>query len=186
MTRQPDFSPGAPPRAAPLSTTDRAGLAVGGLLLLLALVAGLRARGELDLARQELARARAAAQSAEERARARAERVEPAEEQLRAQARLGPAAPPPRVLADLQALLPPGVRCERISLAYGSDLRLELAVLARAARDYDRFLDALEASPRFGDVVPGRENRDGEVHSVLTLRYVPAGAPGPPGAGGRP
>lgn len=185
MSRQPDFSPGAPPRGgAPLQPADRAWLAAGGLLLLLALAAGLRARSDLDLARQQLERARAAAQSAEQRARSSAERLEPAEAALRALARLGPAAPPPRVLADLEALLPPGVRCERIALAYGTDLRLELAVLARSARDYDRFLDALEASPRFSEVVPGRENREGEVRSALSLRYVAVA--GAPGAGGPP
>ncbi len=189
MSRLPDFSPGAPPRRTALPLAERLWLAAGGLLLALALVAGLRERQELDLARQQLERARLAAQAAEERARVRAERLEPAEAELRAQARLGLLAPPTQVLAELQAVLPGGVRCERIALSYGSQLLLELAVMARSARDYDRFLAALEASPRFTEVVPGRENRDGEVRSALKLRYVPATgnaatrAPGAPEAG---
>ena len=176
MSRLPDFSSSAPP-VAPLGSAERAWLAGGVLLLLAALLAGLRAQQDLDLARVRLDQARNEARSAGERARARGQRQEPAEAELRGQARLGLLAPPQRVLADLEARLPRGVRFERIGLVYGADLRLELQVTAREARDYDRFLEALEASPRFAELVPGPENREGELRSSLGLRYVPE--PGP-------
>lgn len=176
MTRLPDFSSSAP-RPASLDGHGRAWLAGGALLLVTALGAGLRAQQDLQLARQQLERTRAAAQTAAQRARTRTDRLDPAEAELQAQARLGPLAPPPRVLAELEALLPRGVRFERIGLAYGPELRLELQVLARQPRDYDDFLGALEASPRFADVVPGSENRDGELRSSLALRYLPEARP---------
>ena len=54
---------------------------------------------------------------------------------------------------------------------------LELQVTAREARDYDRFLEQLEASPRFAELAPGPENREGELRSSLGLRYVPEPRP---------
>ncbi len=176
MSRLPDFSSSAPP-AVPLAGADRAWLAGGALLLLAALLAGVRAQQDLELARGRLDQARSQARSAEARARAGSQRLEPAETELRGQARLGLLAPPSRVLADLEARLPRGVRFERIGLAYGADLRLELQVTAREARDYDRFLEQLEASPRFSELAPGPENRDGELRSSLGLRYVPEPRP---------
>ncbi len=176
MSRLPDFSSSAPP-AVPLGGAERAWLAGGGLLLLAALLAGAWAQQDLDLARGRLDQARNEARSAEERARDRGQRQEPAEVELRGQARLGLLAPPQRVLADLEARLPRGVRFERVGLVYGQDLRLELQVTAREARDYDRFLEALEASPRFTELVPGPENREGELRSSLGLRYVPEPRP---------
>jgi hypothetical protein len=81
--------------------------------------------------------------------------------------------PPSRVVADLVPLLPAEVRLEGLDLRYGDALSLDLSVVARTAPAYDRFLAALERSPRFGELVPGSELRQGEVRSSLSLVYRP-------------
>ena len=82
-------------------------------------------------------------------------------------------APPPRVVADLAALLPDDVRLEGLTLSYADGPGLELQVSARRARSYDLFLDRLAASPRIADLVPGSESRDGEVRASVRARYQP-------------
>jgi hypothetical protein len=78
------------------------------------------------------------------------------------QALLSLEATPPVVLAALAAVLPPD---------YGGVLQLRLQVVARDAAAYDLFLSRLEASPQFGSVSPGEENRDGEVRAVVTASW---------------
>jgi hypothetical protein len=80
-------------------------------------------------------------------------------------------APPPRVVADLAELLPAEVRLDELRLAYGARLEVSMKVSARRAASYDLFLERLSASPRFGDVRPGDENRGGEVKAQVRAAY---------------
>ena len=81
--------------------------------------------------------------------------------------------PPPRVLADLETLLPPDVRLLALSLDYGERLALRLQVAARRAASYDLFLQRLQESPLFTDVRPGEEVRDGGVRAQVEAAYRP-------------
>jgi hypothetical protein len=84
-------------------------------------------------------------------------------------------APPPRVLADLAAVMPGDVRLESLALTYGQAVALEMQVVARAAPAYDAFLQRLEGSPAFTDVTPGDESRGQEVRGTIRVLYRPAG-----------
>ena len=95
---------------------------------------------------------------------------------LAAQAVLSGEAPPERVIAAVAELLPGDVRLESVSLAYGRQLVLELRVAARRPASFDLFLDNLQRSPSFTDVLPGEEDRTGEMRALIRGRY----APGPP------
>jgi Tfp pilus assembly protein PilN len=80
-------------------------------------------------------------------------------------------APPPRVLARLAELMPGDVRLEAVSLSYANPLALQIDVSARNASSYDLFLDRLQRSPHFADVLPGEENRDGELRTSIQMTY---------------
>ena len=82
-------------------------------------------------------------------------------------------APPPRVLAQLGALLPPDVRLDALSLTYGRTLELEMRVVARTSGAYDRLLERLEACPRLKDLVLGAESRAGRVETTVRATFVP-------------
>jgi hypothetical protein len=87
------------------------------------------------------------------------------------QALLTSEAPFPRVVAALADVLPPDVRLERLGLAYGRELAVEMAVVARDPRAFDRLLERLDASPHLRDVRPGPENRAGEVRTVVRATW---------------
>jgi len=89
------------------------------------------------------------------------------------QALLTTEAPPPRVLADLVALMPGDVRLDAVSLSYGEPLGMRVDLVARNAASYDLFLDRLQRSPLFADVLPGEENRDGELRTSIQMTYRP-------------
>lgn len=81
-------------------------------------------------------------------------------------------APPPRVLATLAELMPADVRLSSVSLRYGGErLELEMTVIARSSTAYDVFLERLSTSPAFEGVLPGEENRDGEVRAAVRAGY---------------
>lgn len=92
---------------------------------------------------------------------------------IASQALLTADAPPPRVLADLVALMPGDVRLDGVTLTYGEPLGLQVDVAARSASSYDLFLDRLQRSPLFADVLPGDENRDGELRTSIRMTYRP-------------
>lgn len=85
---------------------------------------------------------------------------------------------PERVLSDLRDLLPDGVSVATLKIEYLPDAsaRLEFGVLARGPEAYDRFLDALSKSKRFGDIKPGSESRPGFVRASVTATHRPGGA----------
>jgi Tfp pilus assembly protein PilN len=162
-----DFSTN--PRPVPRSRLDLALLAAGAAALVwsascahLSWRDAREKRARVEEARRELAEAR--------------ERLPPtarpsADAAFARQALLSLEAAPPVVLAALAAVLPPDVRLDRLDLDYGGVLQLQLEVVARDAAAYDRFLSRLEASPQFGSVSLGEENRDGEVRAAVRASY---------------
>jgi hypothetical protein len=67
--------------------------------------------------------------------------------------------------------MPPDVRLESVSMHYGDRLELEMRVVARSSSAYDLFLEKLQSSPLFERVLPGEENRDGEVQAAVRAAY---------------
>jgi heme exporter protein D len=84
---------------------------------------------------------------------------------------------PDRVLRDLESVLPEGVSLVTLKLDYTGEAtaRLELAVVAQGPEAYDRFLEALSKSPRFGDIRPGSESRPGLVRATVSATHQPKG-----------
>jgi Tfp pilus assembly protein PilN len=81
--------------------------------------------------------------------------------------------PPSRVLQDLVALMPAGVRFESLQLTYGRELGIEAQVVARRVADYDEFMERLAGSSRFGSLEPGPETREAELRAALRAVYRP-------------
>jgi Tfp pilus assembly protein PilN len=75
------------------------------------------------------------------------------------------------VLADLAALMPPDVKLDSLNLAYGEGIGMSMHVSARSAGAYEAFLQRLESSPLFEEVVPGEESRDAGVTASIEMRY---------------
>jgi hypothetical protein len=147
---------------------------LGTLALLLSVLEAAHAWRLGHAVSSRLARARQEVE--EQRARVQEmERRRGPEEGVSAQAVLTLEAPPPRVVAELGALLPPDVKLDGLSLDYGARLALEMQVSARHGGSYDAFLARLENSPLFADVLPGDENRAGEVRATVRARYRGAG-----------
>lgn len=165
---RPDFSTrGRRPEAR---TGDLAFLGVSGLALVLALSSAAGAWSDLRRAGADLAKARNEAEAVALLARAHEARKGP-DALLSARALLTAEVPPPRVLADLETLLPPDVRLVSLSLDYGERLDLGLQVAARRAASYDLFVQRLQQSPLFTDVRPGEEVRDGGVRAQVQAAY---------------
>jgi hypothetical protein len=93
---------------------------------------------------------------------------------LGAQAALTGQAPPERVIAEIAGLLPADVRLESVVMSYGGQLQLELRVAARRPASFDAFLERLQRSPLFAEVLPGDEDRTGDMRAMIRARYVPA------------
>ena len=162
-----DFST-RPQRSGP-GPLDLAMVALAALAFLWASYAALRShrdarerRASVDEARRELESSRARLGALESR---------PGDVSLARQTLLTLDAPPPRVLAALAALMPDDVRLDGVSLHYGDRLELELRVIARSSTAYDVFLERLQSSPAFEGVLPGEENRDGEVRASVRAGY---------------
>jgi len=149
-------------------------LVSGALVAVLAAHAAGTARATLGAARARVEQLRREADA--DRSRIRTIESSPGPtERFAAQALLTAEAEPPRVVADVVALLPPDVRLEALGLTYGSRLEVDLQVAARRSGAYDRFLERLAESPRFRDVLPGAESRDGDVRAAVRALYQPSG-----------
>lgn len=172
MRRQPDFS-----TRPDLSRRARAweALALGGaaVLLLASAAAALSAARQARVAEAAVTGLRREVLEARERVRALEGRRR--SDLLTSQLVLTAEAPPARVLAELAELLPPEARLESLSLVYGSRLELEAQVVTRRPASYDLLLERLQASPRFGDIQPGPEARQGEMRALLRMTH--AGVP---------
>jgi hypothetical protein len=162
-----DFS--TRPRDAGPRTLDVALVAVGAVALLwsayAAFAAGREAaarRASVTAARQELESSRTRLGDLESRS---------VDATLARQSLLNLDAPPPRVLEELAAVMPSDVRLASVSMKYGERLELELIVIARSSTAYDVFLERLQSSPAFEHVLPGEENRDGEVRATVRAGY---------------
>ena len=141
-------------------------MAAGALALVAACWGALDAWREERRVRERVDQARIESQATRAKAEAFEARSDPAQ-RLALQALLSAEAPPTRVVSDLAGLLPPDVRLESLRLVYGSRLQVEMRVSAKEAAAYDEFLGRLERSPAFSEVLPGDENRDGELHAVV-------------------
>lgn len=178
MSTLPDFGTRAPRRARG-ATPARPWTVAGAGLVVLAMALALSARGRLDLARAAEADARVTAKEARARVAAARAGQDPGTLALATRARLSALAAPPRVLADLQALMPAAVRLEQAGLTYSDHVDLELRVVARSAGDYDAFLERLSQAAAFHVASTGPENREGEVRALIRLRYAEAPHAGP-------
>jgi hypothetical protein len=154
-----------------LWTTDSALMSAAGVALVVAGLMSWQASADLDRRRVEVARATREADEIVERARVAESRRTPGDAVLAAQARETAEAPPPKVVQELSALLPPDVRFQSLDLDYRDHLVIDLRVVARRAEAYDLFLARLGESKAFGDVVPGPETRQGDLTASVRLSY---------------
>jgi hypothetical protein len=142
------------------------------VLLALAAVGLALVAGTTLLTRQTLAETRKAL---DDRRRDPAMRRTPArgdsQRVLASQALATSEAPPGRILAELDSLMPADVRLNGATLIYGEGVMVELVVVARETAAYDRFLQRLASSRRFSDILPGAESRAGAVTAPIRMRY---------------
>jgi hypothetical protein len=169
----PDFSTRA--RRRSLDTAEMGLLGIGLTTLLLAGYATSTSWAALKKVRQDVDETRREAGAAQARLRSLEGRSTPGES-LAAQAYYSTEAPPPRLLAELGALMPADVRLESVTLDYGEQVQVALDVRARTSASYDLFLRALEASPHFVGVLPQDESRGtplrGQVRATYRLEGV--------------
>jgi hypothetical protein len=165
---RPDFSTGV--RRPDVRTADLAFLAVTALALSLAVTSAAGAWGDLRRATANVLKVRSEGEAASLLARAHESRKGP-DAALSARAFLTAEAPPPRVLADLEELLPPDVRLRTLTLYYGERLDLAMEIAARRAASYDLFVQRLQESPLFTGVRPGEEARDKGVRAQVRATY---------------
>ena len=172
LLRQPSRDFSTRPRRRAARPFDLALLAAGSAALLLSAYATVNAWNGRQRARARVEETRRETQAAQSRVRELEAQREPAQAAAY-QALLTVEAPPPSVLADLVALMPGDVRLDAVSLSYGEPLGVRVDVVARSAPAYDLFLDRLQRSPRFADVLPGEENREGELRTSIQMTYRP-------------
>ena len=169
VTRQPDFSTAVRPGEWRWGW-QRLGVAVGLLALALSAISVWRSRDEARSARERLAVVRREVEASTVRLRS-LEALAGATGERLARAAAAREAAPEQIVSGIAAVLPGDARLEGLSIEYGADVSLELRVLARDASAWDRLLERLERAPGFRGVVPGPEDREGEVRSVLRARW---------------
>jgi Tfp pilus assembly protein PilN len=81
-------------------------------------------------------------------------------------------AAPPRVLERLAELLPGDVRLETVTLDYGEHVDLQLRVAARNPASFDMFVERLQRSRWFTQVLPGEEVRKGGMTATVRGRWT--------------
>jgi len=165
---RPDFSTRG--KRAEVRGLDLVLLAAAALALALAVTSAAGAWGDLRRAAADLEQARRETVDAADRTRALQGRKGP-DAVLSSRAFLTAEAPPPRVLADLESILPGDVRLVALTLDYGERLVLGMQLAARHAASYDQFLQGLQQSALFADVRPGEEIRDGGVRAQVQAAY---------------
>jgi hypothetical protein len=163
-----DFS--SAPRRTRVTPRERALLAGAALLLAAAGYSTAAAWNDLREAAAASDEVRRDTAALDARARELSARTGPGEA-LAEQALSSAGAPPPRVVWHLGQLLPPDVRLESLQLGYGARVAVHMQVVSRSAASYDLFLQRLEASPAFAEVVPGDENRAGAVRASIVATY---------------
>lgn len=163
-----DFS-SRPRRSAP-QPVDIGLFGIGILTLLVATYATGTSWAEFKRARQHVDDVRRETEAGQARLRTLETRSAPTAA-LATQALLSSDVPPPRLLAELSALMPPDVKLDAVSLGYGEGIDVRMQVSAKAGGAYDAFLQRLEGSPAFDDVIPGEESRDGGVSATIQAHY---------------
>ena len=143
---------------------------VGALTLILAGYATGTSWAEFKRARQHVVDVRRETEAGQARLKTLEARSAPTAA-LATQALLSSDAAPPRLLSDLAAVLPPDVKLDSLALTYGEDIAVQMQVSAKGGAAYEVFLQRLEASPLFGDVIPGEEARDGSLTASVQARY---------------
>jgi hypothetical protein len=164
----PDFSTRR--RRRTLGTADMGLLGIALTTLVLAGYATSTSWASLKKVRQDVDDTRREAGEAQARLRSAEGRRTPGES-LATQAYSSVEAAPPRLLADLGALMPPDVRLDGLSLTYGETVQVEMQVRARTSAAYDMFLQALEASPQFTGVLPLEESRGRPMRGSVRATY---------------
>jgi len=169
MREQPDFSSTPRPRRPPARQV---------VVLVLALLAlGVAARVAL-LARREAAVAAERLDGVQTELRRMQTRLRAVEGRtstggvLLAQAAAAGETPPERIVAVLAQALPDEARLEALSINYGENLTLDLRVVTRDARAWDRTLERLMETGQLEEVIPGPERRDGEVRTHVSARWA--------------
>ena len=165
VRRQPDFS--TLPRERRPPGWERLALALAVLALAASVVAAWRARAEADEARSRLAGVRRQLDQQSARSRVLATAADAG-----ASGAAAADAPPVRILAGIEAVLPGTARLRALSIEYGRGVSIEMQVEARSAASWDRLLEGLERSPDFKDVEPGPENREAEVRAMVRARWA--------------
>ena len=77
-------------------------------------------------------------------------------------------APPARILAEIEALMPAEVRLAGVRLDYGSAVRVDMEVVTQGPEAWDAFVQRLGSSPRFASVLPGEESRQGAIRARVS------------------
>ena len=163
-----DFS--SRPRRRPPQPVDLGLIGIGVLTLIFAGYATGTSWADFKRARQHVADVRRDTEAAQARLKTMEARSAPTAA-LATQALLSADAAPPRVLADLAALMPPDVKLDTLNLTYGEGVGMSMHVSAKGTGAYEAFLQRLESSPLFEEVVPGEETRDGGVSASIEMRY---------------
>jgi Tfp pilus assembly protein PilN len=154
-------------------------LVVGVLALALSGYRAWAAWRDLAHARGAVRDMAAVSRQAEERLRRFEKERRDAGQSIVGRVLLNDAAPPSRILAEVESVLPTDVRLASISVEYGPKVIVDLRVRARTAKDYDALLSRLGGSSAFTEVIPGVESREGEVDATVraTLRLGEARTP---------
>ena len=163
-----DFS--SRPRRRPPQPVDLGLIGIGVLTLIFGGYATGTSWADFKRARQHVADVRRDTEAAQARLKTMEARSAPTAA-LATQALLSADAAPPRVLAELAALMPPDVKLDSLNLTYGEGIGMSMHVSAKGAGAYEAFLQRLESSPLFEEVVPGEETRDGGVAASIEMRY---------------
>jgi hypothetical protein len=165
-----DFSTRA--RESDRLSLDRLLLVLGACVLVIAAADALRGWLALGRQRETVSQSRTVVAGLKTRLRTlQNEKLTDEQARLASQLVLNADAPPVEVLAALSACLPADVRLEGLTFTYGTDLDLDMQVVARRASAYDDFLGRLAASPHFRDIVPGAESRGETLRAGVHVRF---------------
>ena len=167
----PDLS--TRPRHSRASLTDLLLIGFSGALLALAAHSAWQAVRDRDQAEARLSFVRS--ESARLRADSRRARSQGlgVSENVVTPLLLSVEAPPALVAREVAKNLPSRARLRSLALRYTDSLWIDMEVTAADAEVYDRLVESLLAAPRFQDLLPGAEAREGEIRSSLSARFVP-------------
>lgn len=163
-----DFSTRPTTRQAP---GDIVLVGLAGVLLAAAAWNAVESRSERERVHTALAEVQADVLSTQARLRTLGARRLGEGERLASRQELTGEAPPPRLLAEITALLPEGVRLRSATFAYAEAVAVDLDIEARSAASWDDFLERLSRSTAFTEVRPGQEERDGEIRTVVRMTW---------------